>query len=562
MARPRAPPVRGRWDRRRSGRPGRPTPRRPPGVEHPNGGMASVKVRASNGSGLEHLADARDPRPSAPQAERHVGAQARGHRRDRRTPAQRSTAAAFDDPPPSPPPAGMRRSSATWASRPTARSARSTRLSSGSTSPSRGPPATSTPVPSEKRQLVGQVEADHLGVDEVVAVGAHARHAQRHGELRRGGDHARTATGRDRTGVKPVRPCHNGRRGEPSRRRRAPRPGPRGGPRPARTRRRPRAPPATAAASCAAARTRPRPAGTAPSGSASTRGDGSRVMRTSADSTRGGGMNTVGGTRPDHLGVGPVGHLHRRDAVGLVAGAGGEPFADLALHHHQHRGDRRHVRQQVEHQRASPRCTAGWPRATTGGRVGRAEHLVPVEPHGVALHDPHPVRLDHLAQGGQQVAVELDRGDLGAGLGEGQRERAQSRADLDHPVARPHLGQAGDAAHGVGVGDEVLPQRPAGRQPVRVEEVADLAGAEGHGPRLRRARRTDAASAGGPSKPAPGLREAIDVRAGSHRLEIVSRDCLGHGVAGNGRRNRPPGDTDRRPQPAARRLRRQSAGRR
>src|SRR5690606_32007186 len=38
------------------------------------------------------------------------------------------------------------------------------------------------------RQRVGQVEADHLGVDQVVPVGAHAGHPQRQGQLGGGGD--------------------------------------------------------------------------------------------------------------------------------------------------------------------------------------------------------------------------------------------------------------------------------------------------------------------------------------------------------------------------------------
>ena len=55
---------------------------------------------------------------------------------------------------------------------------------------------------------------------------------------------------------------------------------------------------------------------------------------------------------------------------------------------------------------------------------------------------------------------------VGARLGQGQGERPEPGADLDDPVAGADAGQAGDAAHGVGVGDEVLPEGAAGLQPV------------------------------------------------------------------------------------------------
>jgi len=55
--------------------------------------------------------------------------------------------------------------------------------------------------------------------------------------------------------------------------------------------------------------------------------------------------------------------------------------------------------------------------------------------------------------------VDLDGRDRVDCLEERQREGAQARSDLEDDVVRRHLGGTHDAAHRVGVDDEVLPQR-------------------------------------------------------------------------------------------------------
>ena len=80
---------------------------------------------------------------------------------------------------------------------------------------------------------------------------------------------------------------------------------------------------------------------------------------------------------------------------------------------------------------------------------------------------------DDVAQQRHDAAVDLDGGDVGAGVGQGERERPEAGADLDDVVARPDPGEVGDAAHGVGVGDEVLAEVAAGSQVVGFEELAD-----------------------------------------------------------------------------------------
>ncbi len=76
------------------------------------------------------------------------------------------------------------------------------------------------------------------------------------------------------------------------------------------------------------------------------------------------------------------------------------------------------------------------------------------------------------------MAVDLDGGDRRTGVGEGEGERAQAGADLDDRLARLHAGEARDAAHRVGIGHEVLAERPAGAETVTVEQLADLAAAQ------------------------------------------------------------------------------------
>ena len=136
-------------------------------------------------------------------------------------PAQRRTAAASADPPPSPPPAGMRLTSRTCASaahRPQGAQhqvvvaggdARRQPRRRGHAGPQRGatggrrrghgrrvgtrPGIDDLEAPAlAEGQLVGQVEAHHLGVEQVVTVGADAGHPQRERELGRREDDAQS----------------------------------------------------------------------------------------------------------------------------------------------------------------------------------------------------------------------------------------------------------------------------------------------------------------------------------------------------------------------------------
>ena len=81
----------------------------------------------------------------------------------------------------------------------------------------------------------------------------------------------------------------------------------------------------------------------------------------------------------------------------------------------------------------------------------------------------------------EQVTVELQRGHLRSRTGERDGERSHAGSDLEHPVAGADAGERDDPARGVGVGEEVLAERPARAQAVRVEEPAQLTGVDrGH----------------------------------------------------------------------------------
>ena len=116
-------------------------------------------------------------------------------------PAHRSAAAASVDPPPRPPPWGMRLSIVTWALRPASRSALATRLESSSGMPDgERPGRRQAGVGGVDDEQVVEVEADHLGVDEVVAVGADAGDVQRSRQLGVGLERHRCCVGRSHRG--------------------------------------------------------------------------------------------------------------------------------------------------------------------------------------------------------------------------------------------------------------------------------------------------------------------------------------------------------------------------
>ena len=172
------------------------------------------------------------------------------------------------------------------------------------------------------------------------------------------------------------------------------------------------------AASCGAGRSRPRPGRTRPLALGVVAGR--RVAphaRPGPTRPAGGGTNTLGGHLADDRGVGPPRHLHRRDAVGLGRRARrpAAPPPRAAPSRASARSAGTSL-EQVEHQRGGDVVRAGWPRAPTGGRVGRAEQRRPSRACRASASTttaPRPARPPS-RRTGSEVAVDLDGGDLGA----------------------------------------------------------------------------------------------------------------------------------------------------
>ena len=85
-----------------------------------------------------------------------------------------------------------------------------------------------------------------------------------------------------------------------------------------------------------------------------------------------------------------------------------------------------------------------------------------------------------LFKGAQESSVDLHGEHPGAGIGEGHRQRAAARADLDDPLPGRDARQAHHPYDGVRVDDEVLSERAARPDLVAAEQVGHGCGAERH----------------------------------------------------------------------------------
>ena len=108
------------------------------------------------------------------------------------------------------------------------------------------------------------------------------------------------------------------------------------------------------------------------------------------------------------------------------------------------------------------------------------EQRGPINLKRITVHDLHPEWLDHLSQHRQKMAIQFDGEDLRPHLTQRSGERPDTGADLDHRITGTNAGEPHDASNGIGVGDEILPERPTGTQTMSLEQFGDLAMGQGH----------------------------------------------------------------------------------
>ena len=132
-------------------------------------------------------------------------------------------------------------------------------------------------------------------------------------------------------------------------------------------------------------------------------------------------------------------------------------LGDLELHHDEHPLEGGERLQEAEDHRH--RDVVGQVGNQGGGLgVGQLAHV-----HRVRVHEGEAVRVCRCepahggGKGGREARVHLDRGDVSRFGQEGEGERAETGAHLDHGVLDSHTGEADDALDRVGVDDEVLP---------------------------------------------------------------------------------------------------------
>lgn len=72
------------------------------------------------------------------------------------------------------------------------------------------------------------------------------------------------------------------------------------------------------------------------------------------------------------------------------------------------------------------------------------------------MHDANVAIAHALGEQARQAVVDLDGGDVRAGIDECFGERAETGTDLDDVIIRSHFGETRDASHRVRIDDEVL----------------------------------------------------------------------------------------------------------
>jgi len=105
-------------------------------------------------------------------------------------------------------------------------------------------------------------------------------------------------------------------------------------------------------------------------------------------------------------------------------------------------------------------------------------------PHRVGNDDGErclrKMRVDGPRQCPGKHRIDLDRGHGVAGGKQAERQRTESRTDLEHNVAGREVSRAHDATDRVGIVQEVLPEPPHRPHPELSRQRPDLHGPEQH----------------------------------------------------------------------------------
>ena len=188
-------------------------------------------------------------------------------------------------------------------------------------------------------------------------------------------------------------------------------------------------------------------------------GPGTRSKATSAESTFGGGRNTVRATgmEPGPARVEP--DQHRDRAVCLRPGLGEEAVGHLPLHHHAPAHHRRNRRQALDDEWRRDVVREVRRRACRGAGSSAARSSASASPKTSSTF----VRSARASRSGAvEAPVELDGVDVRDPIGEEGRQHAETRADLQDDVLRPQPCEALDHPEHVPVDEEVLAERLLG----------------------------------------------------------------------------------------------------
>ena len=149
--------------------------------------------------------------------------------------------------------------------------------------------------------------------------------------------------------------------------------------------------------------------------------------------------------------------------------------------------------------------------------------------------------LEALAQERGQAAIELDRGDRGAGRQQAGRQQAEARPDLEDTAAGRRVGLGQDGVEDVRIGQEVLRQRVAGADPggperrpdgVRVDTRRGASGSSRSQGQRRARVQIETRALAGREPPRTGRPDHRPVVGAQGRSRHDQRQATGLGLAG------------------------------